>query len=132
MYAKYLDAKNQLDSNYVGGCQEAYDQRQSEIDAANEILNSYNKTRTDLVKQVSKETWSGVVSADNSGYILDEAGNYITDEAGRRIYCDTQKLQFTERDLTELSKVYYDGDYSNENMFLTDSDDQVSAIDEQL
>lgn len=132
MYAKYLDAKNQLDSNYVGGCQEAYDQRQSEIDAANEILNSYNKTRTDLVKQVSKETWSGVVSADNSGYILDKAGNYITDEAGRRIYCDTQKLQFTERDLTELSKVYYDGDYSNENMFLTDSDDQVSAIDEQL
>lgn len=132
MYAKYLDAKNQLDSNYVGGCQEAYDQRQSEIDAANEILNSYNKTRTDLVKQVSKETWSGVVSADNSGYILDEAGNYITNEAGRRIYCDTQKLQFTERDLTELSKVYYDGDYSNENMFLTDSDDQVSAIDEQL
>lgn len=132
MYAKYLDAKNQLDSNYVGGCQEAYDQRQSEIDAANEILNSYNKTRTDLVKQVSKETWSSVVAADNSGYILDEAGNYITDEAGRRIYCDTQKLQFTERDLTELSKVYYDGDYSNENMFLTDSDDQVSAIDEQL
>lgn len=132
MYAKYLDAQNQLDSNYVGGCQEAYDQRQSEIDAANEILNSYNKTRTDLVKQVSKETWSGVVAADNSGYILDEAGNYITDEAGRRIYCDTQKLQFTERDLTELSKVYYDGDYSNENMFLTDSDDQVSAIDEQL
>lgn len=132
MYAKYLDAQNQLDSNYVGGCQEAYDQRQSEIDAANEILNSYNKTRTDLVKQVSKETWSGVVAADNSGYILDEAGNYITDEAGRRIYCDTQKLQFTERDLTELSKVYYDGDYSNENMFLTDSDDHVSAIDEQL
>lgn len=132
MYAKYLDAKNQLDSNYVGGCQEAYDQRQSEIDAVNEILNSYNKTRTDLVKQVSKETWSSVVAADNSGYILDEAGNYITDEAGRRIYCDTQKLQFTERDLTELSKVYYDGDYSNENMFLTDSDDQVSAIDEQL
>lgn len=132
MYAKYLDAQNQLDSNYVGGCQEAYDQRQSEIDAANEILNSYNKTRTDLVKQISKETWSGVVAADNSGYILDEAGNYITDEAGRRIYCDTQKLQFTERDLTELSKVYYDGDYSNENMFLTDSDDQVSAIDEQL
>ena len=132
MYAKYLDAQNQLDSNYVGGCQEAYDQRQSEIDAANEILNSYNKTRTDLVKQISKETWSGVVAADNSGYILDEAGNYIRDEAGRRIYCDTQKLRFTERDLTELSKVYYDGDYSNENMFLTDSDDQVSAIDEQL
>lgn len=34
MYAKYLDAQNQLDSNYVGGCQEAYAQRQSEIDAA--------------------------------------------------------------------------------------------------
>lgn len=132
MYAKYLDAQNQLDSNYVGGCQEAYDQRQSEIDAANDILSGYNKTRTNLVKQVSKETWSGVVAADNSGYILYESGNYITDEAGRRIYCDTQKLQFTERDLTELSKVYYDGDYSNENMFLTDSDDQVSAIDEQL
>lgn len=42
-------------SNYVGGCQEAYDQRQSEIDAANEILNSYNKTRTDLVNRFQKK-----------------------------------------------------------------------------
>ena len=132
MYSKYLDAQNQLDPDYIGGCQEAYDQRQSEIDTANEVLNGYNKTRMDLVKQVGKQTWSCIVAADNSGYILDDAGNYITDEANQRIYCDTQKLQFTERDLLELSKVYYDGDYSNENMFLTDSDDQVSAIDEQL
>lgn len=41
-------------------------------------------------------------------------------------------LPFTEDELLELSKLYIDGDYTNENMFLVDSDDQVSAIDEQL
>lgn len=108
MYAKYLDAQNQLDSNYVGGCQEAYNQRQSEIDAANDVLNGYNKTRVQLTKQANKETW---VHQNNGS---------------------SDTVSFSAKDLLELSKVYYDGTYSNDNMFLTDSDDQVSAIDEQL
>ena len=108
MYAKYLDAQNQLDSNYVGGCQEAYDQRQSEIDVANDVLNGYNKTRVQLTKQANKETW---VHQNNGS---------------------SDTVSFSTKDLLELSKVYYDGTYSNDNMFLTDSDDQVSAIDEQL
>lgn len=128
MYAKYLDAQNQLDSNYVGGCQEAYDQRQSEIDAANDVLNGYNKTRVQLTQQVNKETWVH----QNNVSITDENANYITDESHRNISSLSDTISFSAKDLLELSKVYYDGTYSNDNMFLTDSDDQVSAIDEQL
>lgn len=128
MYAKYLDAQNQLDSNYVGGCQEAYDKRQSEIDAANDVLNGYNKTRVQLTQQVNKETWVH----KNNVSITDENANYITDESNRNISSLSDTISFSTKDLLELSKVYYDGTYSNDNMFLTDSDDQVSAIDEQL
>ena len=128
MYEKYLDAKNQLDSSYECGCQEAYDQRQSEIDAANKVLDDYNKLRTQLTKQVNKATWVH----QNYDYIVDEKSNYITDIKNQRITSTSDTLSFSEKDLLELSKVYYDGTYSNENMFLTDSDDQVSAIDEQL
>lgn len=128
MYAKYLDAQNQLDSNYVGGCQEAYDKRQSEIDVANDVLNGYNKTRVQLTQQVNKETWVH----KNNVSITDENANYITDESNRNISSLSDTISFSAKDLLELSKVYYDGTYSNDNMFLTDSDDQVSAIDEQL
>lgn len=132
MYAKYLDAQNQLDSNYVGGCQEAYDKRQSEIDAANQALDSYNKTRIALTNQISKETWQYECTIDKSGYLLDKSRVQIIGSDGSPIKNVSKVLSFSDDDLLELSKVYYDGDYSNENMFLTDSDDQVSAIDEQL
>ena len=39
---------------------------------------------------------------------------------------------FTESDLAELSKIYVDNTYTNENMFLVSSDTSVTAIDEQL
>ena len=128
MYAKYLDAQNQLDSNYVGGCQEAYAQRQSEIDAANDVLNTYSKERLELTKKVNKETWTH----QNNNYLVDEKSNCIIDAKNQKIASPSDTISFTEKDLLELSKVYYDGTYSNDNMFLTDSDDQVSAIDEQL
>lgn len=102
MYAKYLDALNHLNPDYIGSCQNAYNFRQSEIDAANEVLNSYADARKDIVNMVSKETWTN--------------GDY----------------SFTDQDLSDLSKLYIDGEYVNENMFLTNSDDTVTAIDEQL
>lgn len=102
MYEKYLDAVNQLDSNYIGSCKEAFDQRQKEVTDATDLLNQYDQTRKDIVKSVDKETWSN--------------GEY----------------EFTETDLAELSKLYIDGDYSNPNMFLLSSDNAVTAIDEQL
>lgn len=106
MYAKYLDALNQLDGSYVGGCQEAYNQRKAEIDTATALRDEYDKTRTDTANAVDKEKWEH--------------------KSNGKTY------SFTVDDLAELSKLYIDGDYINENMFLTSSDDQVSAIDEQL
>ena len=106
MYAKYLDALNQLDGFYVGGCQEAYNQRKAEIDTATALRDEYDKTRINTANAVDKETWEH--------------------KSNGKIY------SFTVDDLAELSKLYIDGDYTNENMFLTSSDDQVSAIDEQL
>lgn len=106
MYEKYIDAKNQLDESYIGSCQEAYTKRQKEIDAATKVRDEYDKSRKSAAKEIDKECW--IHSQNGKTY------------------------SFTNEDLRDLSQLYYDGDYENTNMFLTSSDDQVSAINEQL
>lgn len=112
MYGKYIDAKNQLNPDYVGGCKKSYDERKQEIDDATAIQNQYDKTRKEIAKSINKETWEHHITT----------GDVSTE----------QKISFTSDDLVELSKLYIDGNYTNENMFLVNSDDSVSAIDEQL
>ena len=107
LYNKYIDAVHQLDPNYEGSCMEFYNKIKSEIDELKKLQGSYDKARKEIVKSVTKETW--VHNSD-----------------------DGTKTSFTIDDLEELSHIYIDGDYSNENMFLTSSDDSVTAIDEQL
>lgn len=102
VYTKYLDAINQLDENYEGSCQYFYNLRQSEIDEANAILEEYNASRKSFAEKMNKETWQN------------------------------GDVYFTSKDLAELSKVYVDNTYTNENMFLLSSDTSVTAIDEQL
>lgn len=102
MYEKYLDAVNQLNPDFIGSCAEAYAIRKQEVDDATAVQKQYDDERKDIVKNASKETWT---NGDSS---------------------------FTKADLSELSKFYIDTDYTNPNMFLTNSDDSVSAIDEQL
>ena len=131
MYEKYLDAKNQLDPDFVDGCKEAYDQRQTEIDSAKATQKEYDDVRKAIAESVEKETWEHILD-ESEKYLTDEEGNYIVDEEGNRFLLSQEILPFTEDELLELSKLYIDGDYTNENMFLVDSDDQVSAIDEQL
>ncbi len=107
LYNKYIDAVHQLDSNYEGSCMEFYNKIKAEIDGLKELQDSYDKARKEIAKSVAKETW---VHTSNDG----------------------TETSFTASDLEELSHVYVDGDYSNENMFLTSSDDSVTTIDEQL
>lgn len=107
LYNKYIDAVHQLDPNYEGSCMEFYNKIKSEIDELKKLQDSYDKARKEIAKSVAKETW--VHNSD-----------------------DGTKTSFTIDDLEELSHIYIDGDYSNENMFLTSSDDSVTAIDEQL
>lgn len=102
MYEKYLDAINQLNADFIGSCQEAYNQRKQEIDDATVVLDGYNQSRNDIVAAINKETWQN------------------------------GEFSFSKQDLEDLSKVYVDADYTNEYMFLVSSDDSVSAIDEQL
>lgn len=106
MYAKYEDAKNQLDGTREGSCQWFYNKVKAEIDDATALLNSYDEARKNAAKNIDKKQWSSTV------------GN--------------KEYSFTSDDLSDLSKLYIDGDYTNDNMFLVDSDDQVTAIDEQL
>ena len=107
LYNKYIDAVHQLDPNYEGSCMEFYNKIKSEIDELKKLQDSYDKARKEIAKSVAKETW--VHNSD-----------------------DGTKTSFTIDDLEEFSHIYIDGDYSNENMFLTSSDDSVTAIDEQL
>lgn len=102
IYNKYLDALNQLNPDYDGSCQSFYNLRQNEIDEANTILEEYNQGRKVYAENMDKKTWKN------------------------------GETSFTTTDLAELSKLYVDNTYTNENMFLVSSDTAVTAIDEQL
>lgn len=132
LYNKYTDAVNQLNPDYQGSCMEYYNKIKSEIDELTKLQDSYDKERKEIVKKLTKETWVHDIVTDSDGYIVDEVGNYITDENNNKIAYSITKCRFTYDEIAELNKIYIDGDYSNDNMFLTSSDDSVSAIDEQL
>lgn len=102
LYNKYLDALNQLNPDYDGSCQLFYNLRQNEIDEANTILEEYSQGRKVYAENMDKKTWKN------------------------------GETSFTTTDLAELSKLYVDNTYTNENMFLVSSDTAVTAIDEQL
>lgn len=102
LHAEYEEILNQLNPDFVGSCKEAYNKRKQEVDDATALSEEYDKQRQIAASVVSKETWQN---------------------ADRR---------FTDEDLADLSKLYKDGSYENSNMFLTSSDDAVTAIDEQL
>ena len=102
MYEKYTEAQNQLNASNSNSCKAAYNQRKSEIDSAEAVLDGYDVIRKSYAEQVEKENW---VNGNNS---------------------------FTETDLADLSHCYRDGVYENSNMFLVSTDDAVTAIDEQL
>lgn len=108
LYEKYLKAVNQLNPDFVDSCAEAYALRQSEVDTATELLNQYDAARKEAYQNANKGTWKHKKPDSDESY------------------------SFTIYDLAVLSKLYIDGTYTNDNMFLTSSDDAVTAIDEQL
>lgn len=148
MYEKYLEAAVQLDADNPDSCQYAFNERQKEVDDATDILNSYNDERQKIVGCVDKETWrhnsyASIASVDADGVLsvdgqdLKVVDNVLTSNSTPHVDSDgvlsfDSDFYFTEQDLSDLSKLYIDGEYVNENMFLLSSDTAVSAIDEQL
>ena len=148
MYNKYLTAEEQLDSNNTKSCQYAYNQRKQEVDNANSVLEEYDEKRKRIVTYVEKETWNH--NSTTSTTVVEEDGTlnvvtqkididnnvsvaehdpYVSDEG---VLSYDYDCYFSEQDLTDLSKLYIDGEYVNENMFLLSSDTAVTAVDEQL
>lgn len=103
MHAQYLDAVMQLDAAVAGSCAYAYEERTQEYEAQEVVAEEALTHMNTLTYEVDKRNWS------------------MEGIKG-----------FTDRELRTLSKLYRDTDYINRYMFLTDSDDPVSAIDEQL
>ena len=136
LYAEYQDAISQLYPDNPESCQSYYNKVKQEVDEATELQDSYDEERKRIAKSIAKETWTHDVG-DGNTYVVDESKNYIVDETSEKITSADQDYEsgvysFTQDDLDELSKLYIDGDYSNENMFITSSDDSVTTIDEQL
>lgn len=136
LYSEYEDAVTQLDPDNPESCQSYYNKVKAEVDEATELQNSYDEERKRIAKSVAKETWSHDATEGNN-YVIDEDNHYVTDEDSNMLTSADQDYEtgiysFTQDDLDELSKLYIDGDYSNENMFITSSDDSVTTIDEQL
>lgn len=108
VYNKYLDALNQLDEKFEGSCKQAYINREAEVSANEFILEQRDFERQKYAKSMDKTTWQHI--------------DYDT----------KQVFSFLDEELAELSKLYVDNTYTNENMFLVSSDTAVTAIDEQL
>lgn len=103
MHAQYQDALLQLDETISGSCAEAYAMRMLEYGEAERLMEQIFEKRATLVEEVTKETWQIEGIAP-----------------------------FTTQELDELSRLDSFTDYVNDNMFLTDSDDSITALDERL
>lgn len=103
MHAQYLDLLIQLDPEISGSCAHAYAERTKEYEAQEALMEEALAAMEALTSAVDKKTWQ-MEGID----------------------------PFTPKELRTLSKLYRDTDYVNNHMFLLNSDDQVSAIDEQL
>lgn len=102
-HALYLEYTVQLDEKNAGTCAHAYQERTTQYKAAEAILETYKKAMNTLAHAVNKETWR------------------------------QEGIQpFTPEELTAISRLYKDTDYTNKNMFLTSFDDLVTQIDEEL
>lgn len=152
-YQEYLDLCNELDPNYEGSCAQAYEQRKQEVADAEALRDQYGEERKSIAQSVYKETWShtsyhsfantelalggvlkfqGDASLDNNGVlsVTDEEIQVSSDGVATSI--GTTATSFTDEEISLLNKLYYDTDYTNDNMFLVSTDTQVTAIDEQL
>ncbi len=148
MYDKYQEAEHQLNAKYSDSCQYACNVRQKEVDEANKILEGYDDERDKIIKYVEKETWNhrtstSTASVDADGTLsvseqnLDVINGVLTADFspyvdGDGVLSFDHEFYFTEQDLSDLSKLYIDGEYTNEYMFLVGADTAVTAIDEQL
>ncbi|MGF0034535.1 discoidin domain-containing protein [Bariatricus sp. SGI.154] len=103
MHAQYLDTIMQLDATIAGTCACTYEERTQEYESQETLAEEALSHMNALAAQMDKNNWS-MEGVDG----------------------------FTAKELRTLSRLYRDTDYTNPHMFLTDSDDPVSAIDEQL
>lgn len=103
MHSQYLDVVMQLNETISGSCANALAERTAAYEAAEALAEALQEQRTQLAYSVDKKNWKMEGTEP-----------------------------FTRKELRTLSRLYRDTDYTNNNMFLTSSDDQVTAIDEQL
>ena len=103
MHAEYLEALMQLDEEITGSCAHAFAERTEEYEALEAQSEEALAQMEALTLSVDKKNWR-----------------------------PEEAEPFTPKELRTLSRLYRDTDYTNDNMFLLNSDDPVSAMDEQL
>lgn len=103
MHAQYLEAVMQLDETITGSCAHAFARRTEEYEALEAQSEEALAGMEALALSVDKKNWH-----------------------------PEGEEPFTPQELRTLSRLYRDTDYTNDNLFLLDSDDPVSAMDEQL
>jgi len=105
-YARYLKTLYQLDSNNADSCKAALIQRTQELNEAQALLDEYGNARLEVQDLVDKTKWTTEI--------------------------DGQPISFSAKELSLLSSLYNDTDYTNQNIQLVSTDNQVTAIDRQL
>lgn len=102
-YKRYLEVCRQLTVGIVDSCAEALAQRKLELSTLEREMEKVFEQRATIVEQIDQKTWK------KDGFD-----------------------PFTSKELDAMNHLYKETDYENENMLLTSSDNQVTAIAERL
>ena len=126
---EYLKNAYQLDESNLDSCAYALKQRKSEVQAKQEEQNEVGTNRTGLAKLMDIETWDGSDDLNETYvYLVDEHSRILTYNDDMLVLPSNTGFGFTTDELDELFYITNLTTYTNENIFVSSTEDIVDAV----
>ena len=128
-HGEYLKNAYQLDDSNLDSCAYALKQRKSEVQAKQEEQNEVGTNRTGLAKLMDIETWDGSVDLNETYvYLVDEHNRILTYNDSMLVLPSNTGFGFTVDELDELFYITNLTTYTNENIFVSSTEDIVDTV----
>ena len=126
---EYLKNAYQLDESNLDSCAYALKQRKSEVQAKQEEQNEVGTNRTGLAKLMDIETWDGSDDLNKTYvYLVDEHNRILTYNDDALVLPSNTGFGFTTDELDELFYITKLTTYTNENIFVSSTEDIVDTV----
>ena len=128
-HGEYLKNAYQLDDSNLDSCAYALKQRKSEVQAKQEEQNEVGANRSNLAKLMDIETWDGSVDLNETYvYLVDEHSRILTYNDDMLVLPSNTGFAFTSDELDELFHITKLSTYTNENIFVSSTEDIVDTV----